>query len=106
MRERVLRRPPPSHLMTAAVIEPGAPASARSALLAVAHHSLPAILEATLIPTALFWVAWTTGGHSTAYAAALLWAVAVVICRRHRGERIPGVLVLALIGLTVRTVLA
>jgi len=92
--------------MTAVAFEVGAAPSARSTLLTVARHSLPAIIEASLIPTALFYVAWVTGSHSTAYAAALLWAVAVLICRRHRGERIPGILMLALIGLTIRTVLA
>lgn len=92
--------------MTAVAFDLGAPASTRSALLTVARHSLPSILEATLIPTALFYVAWLTVGHTTAYAAALLWGFAVLACRRHRRERIPGILVLALIGLTVRTVLA
>jgi hypothetical protein len=92
--------------MTAMVFDGSVPVTTRNTLIAVAKHSLPAIIEATLIPTALFYVAWVTGSHSTAYAAALLWAVAVLICRRHRGERIPGVLMLALIGLTVRTVLA
>ena len=92
--------------MSAMVFDVNAQASTRSTLIAVARHSLPAIIEATLIPTALFYLAWMTVGHTTAYAAALLWAFAVLACRRHRGERIPGVLVLALIGLTVRTVLA
>jgi intracellular septation protein A len=92
--------------MTAMVFDVGAKASTRTTLLAVAQHSLPSIIEATLIPSALFYVAWMTVGHATAYAAAMLWAVAVLACRRRRGERIPGILVLALIGLTVRTVLA
>lgn len=92
--------------MTAMVFDVGAQASTRTTLIAVAKHSLPAIIEATLIPTALFYVAWITVGHATAYAAALLWGVAVLACRRRRRERIPGILVLALIGLTVRTVLA
>jgi len=92
--------------MTAVVFDGSVPVTTRNTLIAVARHALPSIIEATLIPTLLFYVAWVTGNHSTAYAAALMWAVAVFICRRHRGERIPGILVLALIGLTIRTVLA
>jgi intracellular septation protein A len=92
--------------MTAMVFDVGAQASTRTTLIAVAKHSLPSIIEASLIPSALFYVSWLTVGHTTAYAAALLWAFAVLVCRRHRGERIPGILVLALIGLTIRTILA
>lgn len=76
--------------MTAVVFDGSVPTTTRNTLIAVAKHALPAIIEATLIPTALFYVAWVTGNHSTAYAAALMWAVAVFICRRHRGERIRG----------------
>ncbi|MDQ1696435.1 MAG: hypothetical protein QOJ03_1788 [Frankiaceae bacterium] len=78
----------------------------RTTLLAVARHSVPTIVEATLIPTALFYAAWLTLGSWAAYAAALGWSVTAVLRRLRTRERIPGILILALIGLTLRTALA
>ena len=80
--------------------------STRSALRAVAKHSLPTIVEATLVPTAMFYVAWMLVGHWAGYAAALTWAYGAALRRLRRKVRIPGVLVLALVGLTVRTAMA
>ncbi|HEU5034378.1 MAG TPA: VC0807 family protein [Mycobacteriales bacterium] len=80
--------------------------SARTTLLGVARHSLPTIVEATLIPTALFYVAWLAIGTWAAYGVALAWAGGALVRRLHNGERVPGILVLALIGLGVRTALA
>lgn len=92
--------------MSAVVFDVGAQASTRNTLIAVARHSLPSIVEATLIPTALFYVAWMTLGTWPAYAVALGWAVAALVRRLRTGARVPGILVLALIGLTLRTTLA
>jgi hypothetical protein len=78
----------------------------RTTLLAVARHSLPTVVEATLIPTALFYVAFMTIGTWAAYAAALGWAVGALVRRMCTGRRVSGILVLALIGLTARTVMA
>ncbi|MDQ1688335.1 MAG: hypothetical protein QOK42_1310 [Frankiaceae bacterium] len=80
--------------------------SIRSALRAVMKHSVPKIVEATLIPTALFYAAWMLVGHWAGYVAALTWGFGALLRRVRRRERIPGVLVLALIGLTVRSALA
>lgn len=78
----------------------------RAALRAVAKHSLPTIVEATLIPTALFYTAWMAVGHWAAYLVALTWGYGAALRRVRRKERIPGILVLALIGLTARTIMA
>jgi hypothetical protein len=80
--------------------------STRTTLLAVARHSLPTIVEATLVPTALFYVAFLTIGTWAAYAVALAWATGALVRRVRTGRRVPGILVLALLGLTVRTALA
>ena len=80
--------------------------SARTTLVAVARHSLPTIVEATLIPTALFYVAFLTVGTWTAYGVALAWATGALLRRLRTGQRVPGILVLALLGLGVRTALA
>ncbi|MHB8342344.1 MAG: VC0807 family protein [Mycobacteriales bacterium] len=81
-------------------------ASTRATLSAVARHSVPTVIEATLIPTALFYVAWLAVGTWPAYIAALGWAYGALIRRLYRGQRVPGLLVLALIALTARTGLA
>lgn len=78
----------------------------RTTLLAVARHSLPTVVEATLIPTALFYVVFLTIGTWAAYAAALGWAVGALVRRMRSGRRVPGILVLAVVGLAVRTALA
>lgn len=80
--------------------------STRATLIGVARHSLPSIVEATLIPTALFYVTWMTVGHLAAYIVALVWGYGALARRVHQRLRIPGILILALLGLTVRTVMA
>jgi hypothetical protein len=72
----------------------------------VGRHCLPTVLEATLVPTALFYVTWLTIGHAAAFIAALVWGYGALARRLHAGRRVPGILVLALIGLTVKTALA
>src|SRR3954470_12357629 len=81
-------------------------ASTRAALLTVLRHSAPTVIQATLIPTALFYTAWLTLGAFAGYAMALTWAYGVLLRRLRTGKRVPGILVLGLIGLTVRTALA
>jgi hypothetical protein len=88
------------------VFDTGAGATTRAALAAVVRHALPTVVESTLIPTALFYVAWMTLGHWPAYVVALGWTALAVLRRLRAGVRVPGILVLALIGLTLRTALA
>lgn len=74
---------------------------------AVARHALPNVLEATMIPSALLYTAIAlTGSVWPGAIAAFLWGVARVAARGAKGRRIPGILVLAVIGLTMRTVVA
>jgi hypothetical protein len=70
----------------------------------VGRRSLPSLIEATIIPTALFYVFFVTVGPGAAMLAALVWSYGSVLRRLVGGQRIPGVLQLALAGLTVRTV--
>src|SRR4029079_10768080 len=78
--------------------------SMRSVLLAVGRRSLPHLLEATLIPALLFYVVMTLVGTGAAMVVVLLWTFGAVARRLLQGQRIPGVLMLATIGLTIRTV--
>lgn len=76
----------------------------RPVLLAVGRRSLPHLLEATLIPALLFYVSMMTLGTGAAMVIVLGWTYGAVFRRLLWGQRIPGVLLLATIGLTVRTV--
>src|SRR5258706_4072545 len=75
----------------------------RTVVMAVGRRSLPHLLEATLIPAVLFYVVMMTIGTGAAMIIVLLWTFGAVGRRLVRGKRIPGVLMLATIGLTVRT---
>ena len=72
----------------------------------VVRRSGPHLLEASLIPTALFYACLVMAGLSAAYAAALVWLYASVLVRLTRGRPIPPLLVLGVIGITVRTTVA
>ena len=69
----------------------------------VLGHVLPRVVEATLIPSALFYVAWRTLGVGAALIAALLWSAAVITHRLIRTGRVPALVVLAAVGLSART---
>src|SRR5438067_10794271 len=72
----------------------------------MARHALPHLFEATLIPLALFYVALWYSGVWVALFAALSWSYLAIVRRILIGQRIPGLLVLGAVGLTVRTVVA
>lgn len=77
-----------------------------SVFLAVVRRSGPHIIEASLVPTALFYCCLVLVGLAAAYAAALLWLYAAVACRMVRHHPVPPLLVLGVIGITIRTTLA
>jgi hypothetical protein len=74
--------------------------------LAVVRRSGPHIIEASLIPTALFYCCLVLAGVGAAYVAALLWLYSAVVSRIVRGRPVPPLLVLGAIGITVRTTVA
>jgi uncharacterized membrane protein len=73
-------------------------------LEAVGRRSLPSLIEATIIPAIVFYVFFTTLGPTPAMLAVLVWSYGAVLRRLISGHRIPGILQLAVIGLTVRTI--
>jgi len=75
-------------------------------LTAMARHAIPHVLEATLIPLALFYGGLQLFGLWGALVAALVWSYTSLLRRLVARRRIPGILVLGIIGLTVRTALA
>jgi hypothetical protein len=75
-------------------------------LAELARHAVPHIVEATLVPTALFYgFLWLVGVWG-AILAALAWSYVAVFRRLLTGRRIPGLLLLGSVGITARTVLA
>ncbi len=88
--------------------ETSAPPSAlprRHVLGAVARRGLPGVLEASLVPSAIFLVVTALFGTATAMIAVLVWGYSTILRRVLRGRRVPSVLVLAMFGLTTKTLL-
>jgi hypothetical protein len=80
--------------------------SVGSVLTAVARRLVPHLIEATAIPTALFYLSWVTLGPIAAYTTALAWSSVAIGRRLVRGTPVPAILLLAGIGLAVRTLFA
>ena len=74
--------------------------------VSVVRRSGPHLLEASIIPTALFYACLVMAGLGVAYAVALLWLYAAVVVRLTKHQPIPPLLVLGVVGITVRTTLA
>jgi uncharacterized membrane protein len=70
---------------------------------AVGRRSLPSVVEATLLPAALFYVCVTHFGPTVAMIAALSWSYGAVARRVMFRRRVPAILALATLGLTART---
>jgi len=75
----------------------------RHVLTAVARRGLPGIIEASLVPSAIFLVVTAAFAATTAMVAVLVWGFATILRRVLRGKEVPSLLVLALFGLTVKT---
>jgi hypothetical protein len=72
-------------------------------LAAVVRRLVPTIIEASLVPTLLFYIFSLTLDLRWAFGAALMWSFAAVAVRFAGRRRIPALLVLATTGLAVRT---
>lgn len=72
----------------------------------MARRAFPRLLESTLIPLAVFYLFFWTVGVWGALIAALVWSYAALTRRLIRREEIPGILILGVVGLTLRTAIA
>jgi len=70
------------------------------------RHALPNVVEATLIPLALFYSSFWVLGVWAAFGAALVWSYGALGWRLVTRRRIPGILALGAVLLTARTVVA
>ena len=76
-----------------------------SVVAAVTRRLLPFLIEATLIPTLLFYAFLIAMDLRWAFVAALVWCYTMVARRILGGRPIPGLLVLGCLGITVRTMI-
>jgi intracellular septation protein A len=72
----------------------------------IARHAGRNLVEATIVPLVLFYAALWLVGVWGALWVALAWTWGAIAVRSARGRRVPGILLLGAIGLTVRTGLA
>jgi hypothetical protein len=72
-------------------------------LAAVARRGIPNLVEATIFPAVLFVVVLAAIGTGAAMIAVLAWSYGAILRRLLRGRRVPAILVLATLGLTIRT---
>jgi hypothetical protein len=80
------------------------PAFSKATILAaVGRRSLPRLIEATVVPAILFYVLLMVTNGAVAMLGALGWAFLAVGRRIVVGDRVPGILLLATLGLAVRT---
>lgn len=74
-------------------------------LRVLARRSLPSLVEATVIPSIIFYVCLVMVGPSIAMLGVLSWTYGALLRRLAFRQQVPAVLMLAVLGLTVRTVL-
>jgi hypothetical protein len=75
----------------------------RHVLTAVARRGLPGIIEASLVPSAIFLIVTGSFGAVAAMVAVLVWGYGTILRRVLQGKEVPSVLMLAMFGLTVKT---
>lgn len=75
-------------------------------MITVVRRCGPHVVEATVIPAVLFYTCLVTTGLGPAYLAALVWSYAALGRRVLRRRRVSPILVLGVIGITVRTLVA
>lgn len=90
--------------LTDAALEPSH--TRLAVLTAVARRGLPHIIEATVVPAVLFYAFLTFWGIGAAFTVALVWSFGAIVRRLVTGRQVPPLLVLASVGLTVRTIVA
>jgi hypothetical protein len=70
---------------------------------AFVRHALPSIIESTIGPAVLFYVVLVTAGFRGAIIAALVWSYLAFARRLARRERVPGLLLLSILLISLRT---
>lgn len=77
--------------------------SRRAVFTTVVRRAGPRLIEASLVPTALFYCSLVLVGVGAAYVTAIVWLYAAIGVRLVRHKPVPPLLVLGAIGITVKT---
>ena len=72
----------------------------------LARNAVAPVMEGVVVPLALFYLFMWIIGIWGAMAVALIWSWGAVVYRLARNERVSGLLLLAALGMTVRTILS
>jgi uncharacterized membrane protein len=72
-------------------------------IAAVARRSLPSVVEATVVPAAIFYLGLVNFGPTVGMVGALSWSYGAIARRVVFQRRVPALLGLATLGLTART---
>lgn len=75
-------------------------------LTAMLRHALPRFVEGVIAPVAVFYAALVLLGLNGALIAAVGWVYTGILWRVLRGHQVPGMLLLAALGVTVRAALS
>lgn len=75
-------------------------------LRTMARNAIPHLVEGTLVPLGLFYAAMALSGIWGAIALSLTWSWGAIAIRAVTRRRIPGLLVVGALGLTVRSLLS
>lgn len=75
-------------------------------LKALIWHGLPRFVEGAIAPVAVFYAAFAIFGLTGALIAAVTWVYGGIAWRLVRRQPVPGVLLLAAVGVTVRAALS
>jgi len=73
---------------------------------AIVLHSLPNVLEGKIIPLVVFLGFLEFVGTNAGLLAALGWSLAATAYRKRTGGKVPGLLIVSIVGLTARTIAA
>lgn len=72
----------------------------------MARNAIPHIIEGTLLPLGLFYLAMWLIGIWGAIAVTLTWSWGLIIARLLTRRRVPGLLVIGALGMTARSLLS
>lgn len=75
-------------------------------LTSMLWHALPRFVEGVIAPVAVFYAAFVLLGLNGALVAAVMWVYGGIGWRLYHDREVPGMLLLAALGVTVRAVLA
>ena len=72
----------------------------------VTRHVIPRVVEATVIPSAIFYLVWHFAGIWPALLSAFVWAGGLIARLLARRRPVPALVIFGMLGLTIRTLVS